>query len=256
MAEIRAEDLSLSYGKREIWGGLNFVIDRPGLVGILGPNGVGKSSLMYVMNRLMKPTAGRVTLDGRDVWDMTYQDIARKVAYVPQFSEETFSMSVLDTVLMGRYQKSGFAVTDEDLRAVSECMRQLGIIDLAGRDFGELSGGQHQRVMIARGLAQATEVLLLDEPTSNLDVSRQMGVMKLLRDIARERQMIIVTICHDLNVASRFCDRLIMMSQGRIAGDGAPEDIITPENLCAVYGVEADVTTVDGRPYAIYHCEE
>lgn len=211
---------------------------------------------MFILNKILAPLSGKVVINGKDVSKLSYGELAKQVAYVPQDSEETFSMSVLDTVLMGRYPVSGFTVTKEDLRVASECLGLLDIADLAPRGFNELSGGQHQKVMIARGLAQGTGILLLDEPTSNLDVYYQMRVMRVLRDIASDRGMIVMAICHDLNVASRFADRLILFSGSGVVADGPPADVMTSDNIRSVYGVEADILQVDGRPYAVYHAED
>ncbi|MBE6528233.1 MAG: ABC transporter ATP-binding protein [Thermoplasmata archaeon] len=253
---IHVEGLGARYGKFRVWENINLDIDEPGLVGILGPNGVGKSTLMYALNKIIEPSEGSVLIDGVDVKDMDYKDIAKIVAYVPQQSNETFSMSVLDTVLMGRYPVSGFTTSREDVRIATRCLKMMGITDLAMRKFNELSAGQHQKVMIARGLAQQPKILLLDEPTSNLDVYHQVYVMKLLRDIAKENGIIVIVICHDLNVASRFADRLILMSKGEIVADGPAGSVITKENIKDVYNMDSDVVDVDGRPYVIFHVDE
>ncbi len=253
---IRVKDLAADYGDLRVWDGISLEINEPGLVVILGPNGVGKSTFMYMLNKILVPVEGSVYLGDRDIAEMDYRDIARIVAYVPQKSDETFSMSVLNTVLMGRYPISGRTTSAEDVRYAAKCLKVLGITDLAMRDFNELSAGQHQKVMIARGLAQEPQIMLLDEPTSNLDVFHQMHVMKMLRDIAHQKGIIILAICHNLNIASRFADRLILFSEGAIKSDGTPEQVITAENIQDVYNVKADITEVDGRPYAIFHARE
>lgn len=253
---IDIEDLGVSYGDTCIWKNINLTLSEPGLVSILGPNGVGKSTLMYTINKILEPTEGRVLIDGEDVEEMPFKDIAKKVAYVPQSSGETFAMTVMDTVLMGRYPHSGYTVTKEDLEIAADCLMKVHMGDYAMSMFNELSAGQHQRVMVARGLAQEPELLMLDEPTSNLDIYHQISTMRLLRDIAHRRGIIVLVICHDLNVASRFSDRMIMFSQGRIYADGTPEQVITPETIHNVYRVNADVTTVQNRPYVIYYAEE
>ena len=253
---IRAEGLGVSYGDIRVWKDIDLDISEPGLVAILGPNGVGKSTFMYTINKILEPTEGRVLIDRTDVMDMDYKDIAKIIAYVPQQSNETFAMSVLDTVLMGRYPVSGFVTTKEDIQVATSCLKMMGITDLAMRNFNELSAGQHQKVMIARGLAQEPQILMLDEPTSNLDVYHQYYVMKLLRDIAREKGIIILVICHDLNIASRFADRLILLSKGVIGADGTSEEVITKENIKNVYDMDTEIITVDERPYIIYHADE
>jgi iron complex transport system ATP-binding protein len=253
---IKAENLGVCYGDIRIWKDINLDIHEPGLVAILGPNGVGKSTFMYTINKILEPTDGHVLINGTDVMDMDYKDIAKIIAYVPQQSNETFAMSVLDTVLMGRYPVSGFVTTKEDVDIATKCLKIMDITDLAMRNFNELSAGQHQKVMIARGLAQEPQILMLDEPTSNLDVYHQYYVMKMLRDIAKEKGIIILVICHDLNIASRFADRLILLSKGVIGADGPSSEVITQENIKTVYGMDTDVIEVDDRPYIIYHADE
>ncbi len=255
MPSLRTQGLGVAYGGNRVFEDINISIDGPGLVGILGPNGVGKSTFMNAINKVITPSEGKVYLNGRDTSEMSYRDIARFVAYVPAQSKETFSMSVIDTVLMGRYPVSGISTTDNDVRIAAKCIGMMNVSDLAMRRFNELSAGQHQRVMIARGLAQEPEIMLLDEPTSNLDIYHQIYVMRLLRDLARERGIIVLAICHDLNVAAKFSDRLILFSEGKVVQDGPPSEVITSGNIREVYGVDADVVQVDGRPYAVYHAD-
>jgi len=253
---IQAQDLGVSYGETLVWEHIDLDINGPGLVSILGPNGVGKSTFMYTINKILEPTSGHVLLDGDDVMNLSFKDIAKKIAYVPQVSGETFAMTVMDTVLMGRYPHSGYTVTQEDLEIAADCLQKMHMGEFAMRNFNELSAGQHQRVMIARGLAQQPELLMLDEPTSNLDIYHQIYTMRLLRDIAHERNMTILIICHDLNIASRFSDRVIMFRKGTIYADGTAEEVLTEKTILDVYNVKADIVPVDGRPYVIFHADD
>lgn len=253
---IKAEDLGASYGDNVIWKHINLDINEPGLISILGPNGVGKSTFMYTINKILEPSSGRILLDGTDVLELGYKDIAKKVAYVPQASGETFAMTVMDTVLMGRYPHSGYSVTQEDLEIAADCLQKMHMGEFALRNFNELSAGQHQRVMIARGLAQQPDLLMLDEPTSNLDIYHQIYTMRLLRDVAHERNMTVLIICHDLNIASRFSDRVIVFRKGSVYADGTAQEVLTEDTIFNVYNVKADIQMVDGRPYVIFHADD
>ena len=253
---IKAEDLGASYGDNVIWEHINLDINEPGLISILGPNGVGKSTFMYTINKILEPSSGRILLDGTDVLELGYKDIAKKVAYVPQASGETFAMTVMDTVLMGRYPHSGYSVTQEDLEIAADCLQKMHMGEFALRNFNELSAGQHQRVMIARGLAQQPDLLMLDEPTSNLDIYHQIYTMRLLRDVAHERNMTVLIICHDLNIASRFSDRVIVFRKGSVYADGTAQEVLTEDTIFNVYNVKADIQMVDGRPYVIFHADD
>ena len=253
---IKAEDLGASYGENVIWEHINLDINEPGLISILGPNGVGKSTFMYTINKILEPSSGRILLDGTDVLELGYKDIAKKVAYVPQASGETFAMTVMDTVLMGRYPHSGYSVTQEDLEIAADCLQKMHMGEFALRNFNELSAGQHQRVMIARGLAQQPDLLMLDEPTSNLDIYHQIYTMRLLRDVAHERNMTVLIICHDLNIASRFSDRVIVFRKGSVYADGTAQEVLTEDTIFNVYNVKADIQMVDGRPYVIFHADD
>lgn len=254
--KIEAQDLGVSYGDNLIWEHINLTIDQPGLISILGPNGVGKSTFMYTINKILEPTSGRVLLDGKDVMELSYKDIAKRVAYVPQASGETFAMTVMDTVLMGRYPHSGYTVTQEDMEIAADSLQKMHMGKFAMRNFNELSAGQHQRVMIARGLAQMPDLLMLDEPTSNLDIYHQLYTMKLLRDLAHERNITVLVICHDLNVAAKFSDRVIMFCKGKVYSDGPADETLTADTIKDVYGVTSDIITVDEHPYVIYHSDD
>ena len=252
---IRAENITVKYGDFKVWENISISIDKPGLVAILGPNGVGKSTFMYTLNKLVVPVEGNVFLGDRNVKELEFKEIAKFVAYVPQKSDETFAMSVLDTVLMGRYPVTGFTTTKEDVHVAARCLKALGITDLAMRNFNELSAGQHQKVMLARGLVQRPDVLLLDEPTSNLDIKHQLGISRLLKHLSRENGIMVIMISHDLNIAAKYSDNVIMMHKGGIFAVGTPSEVMTCENIREVYGVDCTIIDDEGTPHLIMHDE-
>ncbi len=247
--EIRLENLSFSYGSTPIFNDINLVIDKPELVCILGPNGAGKSTLMHCMNKLQTPTAGAVYLDGKDLKTYSLKELAKLVSFVPHSEDTTFSMSVLDTVMMGRMPHAGTMMSQEDVLIAAENIKLLGMQDFAMQGFDELSAGQHQKVMIARSLTQEPQVMLLDEPTANLDVKYQMLVMRLLRDVAKLKGITVITICHDLNVTSMYADRVVMLYDHHIYADGTPAEVLTEENIKILYGIDCQIIDVQGRPH-------
>lgn len=248
---LSVRDLCFSYGRESVLKGVSFDVDRPEFVCVLGPNGAGKTTLAKCLDRILRPTSGTVTLDGEDVLSMRQMDLARRVAFVPNRASNTFRTTVSEFVLMGRFPHAQWSNSDRDLDVADAAMGMMGLHGLAGKDVGEISSGQMQRAMIARGLAQEPELLILDEPTSNLDVRSQMEVMGLLRDLARRRSVAILAVCHDLNVAAAFADRIMMVSDGRVFADGEPAEVITEPNISSVYGVRSRVIDVDGRPHVI-----
>lgn len=248
--EIKIEDMSFGYvPEKPILKNINLTMNESNLTCVLGPNGVGKSTLMYCINKLQKPTGGRITVDGKDVAEIPLREMAKLFSFVPHSQDDTFSMSVMDTVLMGRHPHSGFSISKKDLLIAAENIRLMGVEEFAERGFDELSAGQHQRVMIARGLTQEPKVLMLDEPTANLDIKYQMLVMKLLKDIARVKNILVLVICHDLNVTAMYADRIILLSNGGVYADGTPAEVLTKENVKNVYGMDCEVTELQGRPH-------
>jgi len=223
----------------------------PQLLSIIGPNGVGKSTLIHCINRILSPNKGTVFIDGDNVNDVSLKDLAKKVGYVPYSANDTFPLSVVDTVLMGRHPHATYKSLNKDLDIVYDTLRLLNIEDLALRNFNELSAGQHQKVMLARGLVQEPEILLLDEPTSNLDIKHQMEVTRILRDLALEKNILIIMISHDLNIAAKYSDTMIMLHGGYIYAIGTPSEVLTKENIKAVYDVESEVIESHGRPHLI-----
>ncbi|MDO5852559.1 MAG: ABC transporter ATP-binding protein [Thermoplasmata archaeon] len=257
---VDVRDLSFSYGSAgrtvPVLHGVDFYIGESGFVSILGPNGVGKSTLIHCINKILEPTEGVVYVNDRDVKSIEVKDLAKVMSYVPYSANDSFPLSVADTVMLGRHPYSKWGTLDEDLRIVYDTLRMMGIEDLAMRPFNELSAGQHQKVMLARGFAQQPRILLLDEPTSNLDIKHQLEVTKLLRDLAHQQGILVIMISHDLNIAAKYSDRMILLSEGTIYASGTPKEVITEENLAAVYGVRSKVVEFHGVPHIVLMDED
>lgn len=248
---LSARGLCFSYGREPVLSGVDLDIDGPGMVCMIGPNGAGKTTLAKCLVGLLRPDSGSVLLDGEDLRALGRAEVARRMAFVPNHSSATFRMSVAETVLMGRFPHARRSNSDRDLDVVDSVMTLMGIQGLSSCDVGALSSGQLQRVLVARGLAQEPGILVLDEPTSNLDVRSQMDVMGILRGYAAERGVTVLTVCHDLNLASSFADRVVMVCGGGVFADGTPEEVLTEPNISGVYGVRSRVIDVEGRPHVI-----
>ena len=255
-AGIVIDGVHFSYGDFPILKGVDLRIDGPELISILGPNGVGKSTLIRCLNKILSPTAGSVLVDGIDVKDVRVKDLAKNMGYVPCATGTSFPITVTDAVLMGRFPHQKYGSIDRDLEIVYSTLDSLGISDLAMRSINELSAGQLQKVMIAKGLAQQPKILLLDEPTANLDIRHQLNVTHLLRDVSKKNNVVVIMICHDINIAAKYSDRMVLMSQGAVYCTGTPQEVITEENLMAVYGVKSKVITDSGRPHAVLRDDE
>ena len=248
---LKINGMDFGYGAHSVLKDITIEINGPQLVSIIGPNGVGKSTLIHCMNKILSPKVGTVMIDGEDLKDKPLKDLAKTVGYVPYTASDAFPLSVVDTVMMGRHPHSSWKSLDSDLDMVYRTLDLLEIKDLAMRPFNELSAGQHQKVMIARGLVQEPKILLLDEPTANLDIKHQMSVTRLLRRLSLEKNILIIMISHDLNIAAKYSDNVIMMSEGKIFAVGTPEEVITEDNIRAVYDVESEVIMNHGRPHLI-----
>lgn len=243
------KDVSFSYGNHPVLQGLTLEVGEGVVAAIVGPNGSGKSTLLRCLAHVLRPRQGVIFLDGKDAAGISPGELARKLGYVPQAMAEVFPFTVLETVLMGRKPHLKWGVTKRDLEIVGRVLRYLGIQDLAERYLDQLSGGQRQKVLLARALAQDPEVLLLDEPTSSLDIRHQLEVLELIKDMAQLQKRTVVMVMHDLNLAARFSDRLIMLRDGGIFAAGGPKAVLSAENISAVYGVEAVVTDGEYGPY-------
>jgi len=250
MVKISIKDLSFRYKSSKILDDLNIIVDDAEILGLVGPNGSGKTTLIKCIDRILKPR-GSILLEGREVQAMEQQGIARLIGYVPQSSSTPLATTVFDTVLMGRRPHIRWRVSDADLDKVAETLELLNLQQLAMRDFSELSGGQRQKVLIARALAQEPAVLLLDEPTSNLDMKHQLDVMETISSLVKERGISVVMAIHDLNLAARFSDKLVMLKKGIVYAAGTPNDLLSERNISDVYGVEALVMRSLDKPWIV-----
>ena len=251
MIKLQATDIVFGYTSSPILKNVSFDIAPAKLVAIVGPNGSGKSTLIKCIDRILTPESGSILIDRNDTTKMKRMDVARNLAYVPQSSLRVFPNTVFDTVLMGRRPHIGWLSSEEDEEKVWEVLRLLGIEELGMNSFNELSGGQQQKVLIARALVQEAKVMLLDEPTSNLDIWHQLDVMSIIKNLVKKKVVTALMAIHDLNIASKYADRIIMMKRGTIVAVGNPSLVLTAENIASVYGVEAAVRTQSEAPYII-----
>ena len=255
MSGYDIDNLSAGYEGVPILDGICLQIEQSEFAGLIGPNGSGKTTLLRSMSRVLAPISGSVMLDNRDIYSIPAREFARRVAVVPQDTVIPFDFTVMEIVLMGRSPRLGrFAVEGaRDTEIALQSLERTGTAHLAGRQINALSGGERQRVLVARALAQEPEVLLLDEPTSQLDISFQFEIMDLIKSLNREQGMTILAVLHDLNIAAQYCDRLILIGQGGVQADGPPDEVITADNIRRVYGAEVWVRRhpATSRPYVI-----
>ena len=245
---LETRDVSFSYGRRRggvplVVDGVSLAIERGTIAGLLGPNGSGKSTLIRLISGIVSPLAGEILVDGRLIEQFTRRDLAKRLAIVPQETHTTFDFTVIDMVLMGRYAHLGALELEgaADQQIAREALSATGTATLESRSFSSLSGGEKQRVVIASALAQASELLLLDEPTASLDLAYQFEIAALLRRLNAERGTTMLLSTHDLNLAAAVCDRIILLKGGRVLAQGATKDIITADSIRQLYGVEAEV---------------
>ncbi|MDD5700557.1 MAG: heme ABC transporter ATP-binding protein [Dehalococcoidales bacterium] len=243
MVKLEISNISLSYNHHPVVQGLSFQV-RPGeMVGLIGPNGCGKTSIIKALSRILSPITGRITLDGRETRQISRQEFARLIGVVPQNPSLPDTFTVAEVVLLGRNPHLGF-LRNESARDLAICywsMQRTGVEALAERKMSELSGGERQRVTIARVLAQEPKAILLDEPTANLDIKHEIDILALIKGLCREKNMAVLIALHDLNLAVQYCDRLLMIKGGRIYAEGTPQTVITTANIKEVYETDSVV---------------
>ncbi len=252
---LRADGVRLGYGDRVVVDGLDLDVVAGTITAVIGPNGCGKSTLLRALGRLLKPTGGAVLLDGRRIDRMPTREVATILGVLPQSPSAPEGLTVADLVARGRHPHQAWyrQWSADDEEAVHQALGWTGMLDLAERPVDELSGGQRQRAWISMALAQGTDLLLLDEPTTFLDLAHQVDVLELVRRLHREAGRTVVMVLHDLNLAARYADRLVAMRDGRIVASGTPHEVITEQMLSEVFGLDARVIAdpVAGTPLVV-----
>jgi iron complex transport system ATP-binding protein len=255
MIKIEFKDVSLGYHHRPVLAGVTFRIMPGEIVGLIGPNGSGKSTIIRALTRIINPSAGRILIDDTNIENIERQQLARLLGVVPQLPLLPSAFTGFEIVLMGRNPHLGLFAreSEKDMEIAWQAMRMTGTEELANRNVGELSGGQIQSLLIARTLAQETKAILLDEPTANLDIGRQIEVLALMKRLCREKKLAVLAALHDLNLASQYCNRLVLIAEGRLYRQGTPSEVVTSENIEKVYGANHCVYShpVNGLPVVL-----
>ncbi|MEV0366517.1 ABC transporter ATP-binding protein [Nocardia fusca] len=255
MSVLRAENLALGYDGTAVVTDLTFDVPTGSVTSIIGPNGCGKSTLLRGLGRLIAPRAGRVLLDGKPIGTLPTRQVARRVSILPQSPSAPPGLTVADLVSRGRHPRQRwyeqFSVLDE--ATLRHVLNSTGMLDLAGARLEELSGGQRQRAWISMTLAQETDIMLLDEPTTYLDLAHQVELLELIVRMNREHNRTVLMVLHDISLAARYSDHLVAMKNGAIVTQGAPEQVVRPDVLRDVFGLAAQVVTepTAGRPHVI-----
>jgi iron complex transport system ATP-binding protein len=250
---ISADNISVRYGEHHVIEQFSLAVDQGGFIGILGPNGCGKTTFLRAISRILKPDKGAVFIEGLDAESFDSRALAKTIGCVGQETDVAFPFTVREIVLMGRYPHIGklAPLSPKDLAIADEAMKTTNTYHLADRLITEISGGERQRVLIARTLTQQPKILLLDEPTSHLDINHQIEIMELIRDLTPK--ITVIGVFHDLNLASYFCDRIVLMKQGKILAVGTPAEVLTPEKIRESFSVGMMVSThpLTGKPHLI-----
>ena len=255
MIELEMQKVSLGYNHHPILRDMNLKVSPGELVGLIGPNGCGKSTLIKAFSHIINPMSGRILVDGRVISGIPRRELARLIGVVPQIPLLPSTFSAFEIVLMGRNPHLGLFQSEgpRDWNLALQAMEKTATQSLADRRVNELSGGEIQCLLIARALVQETKAILLDEPTANLDIGRQVEILDLMKDLCRTQNMTVLAALHDLNLAAQYCDRLVLIHDGHIHAEGKPSEVITNSNIKQVYGAENCVYThpVNGLPIVL-----
>ncbi len=247
---LEVRGVSFRYGSITALDGVEMRVNGGEVVSLVGPNGSGKSTLLKCIDNILRPKSGVVLVDEKDISKLGLKDISKIMGYVPQTSVKTvFPFTVFDMVLMGRKPYISWKVGKRDREIVAETLAFLGLSELSLRYGSELSGGEQQKVLLARALAQEPQVLLLDEPTSNLDIRHQLEVLEAIGQMTKEKSLAVVMAIHDLNLAARFSDKMLMLKRGKVFSLGTPDEVLTRANIREVYGADVRVFKDDGLGY-------
>ncbi|EMB44709.1 ABC transporter ATP-binding protein [Treponema denticola] len=243
--------LSFDFGSKNILADIDLSIKNNGIVGIIGPNGSGKSTLLKCIYRVLKPKTGTIFIDGKNINDYQFKETAKKMAVVAQHNDTHFDFNVLEMVLIGRSPHKKFMERDsaEDIELAYKALEQVNMKDFADRNFSSLSGGEKQRIILARALVQNTDCLILDEPTNHLDIKHQLHFMSLAKDL----KITVISAIHDLNIAAMYCDKIYALKEGQIIASGSVDEVITEEVIKTLYDVEAKIIyDEEKKPHVIF----
>ncbi len=247
MSSLYMEQVSFAYSKDfgPVLKGIDLKIESGQMVGVVGPNGSGKTTFLRLASGVLHPTTGDILLDGSNIRTMSRNGIAQRVAMVPQYFYMPFSFTVAEVVMMGRtpFIRLLAGERGHDRDAVRDSMQATGVSELESRIFNDLSGGERQRAILALAMAQEPKLLLLDEPTAHLDINHQTELLQLVRRLNTEQGITVCAVMHDLNLASLYFDRLVILKDGTIYADGSPKEVLTADNIRHVYGTEVHITT-------------
>ncbi len=252
---VELKNLDWSYNGKKVVDSINLDIEEGSFTGIIGPNGAGKTTLLKLILKLLPPREDNVFILGRDIREFSRKELAKKISYVPQTINVDFSFSVKQIVSMGRNPHRTLFGEDsvKDDEIVQNAMEETEVLSLKNKDIGSISGGELQRVIIARALAQEPRILAMDEPTSHLDLNHQIKILSLVRSLSRKKGITVIAVLHDFNHALEYCTSLVLMNGGKIAAFGNPKEVITPERMKEIYGlnVKLEKNPFTGKPYII-----